>query len=196
MDADVIIVGAGPTGLMLAVELCLAGVDALVLERHPQIREIPKAGGLSGQIVEVLRYRGLLERFEVASPGPVPALRLPFGEVHVDMTRLAEPPMHLLLLPQPRLEGVLDELACELGAEIRRGHEVVGLSQDDAGVAAEVRGPDGQYSGDGPLPGRLRRLPQPGARPRRHTVSRDHVSGGQPTGPDHRARGGHCARER
>ena len=146
MDADVIIVGAGPTGLMLAVELCLAGVDALVLERHPQIREIPKAGGLSGQIVEVLRYRGLLERFEVASPGPVPALRLPFGEVHVDMTRLAEPPMHLLLLPQPRLEGVLDELACELGAEIRRGHEVVGLSQDDAGVAAEVRGPDGQYS--------------------------------------------------
>ena len=145
MDADVIIVGAGPTGLMLAVELRLAGVDALVLERHPQIREIPKAGGLSGQIVEVLRYRGLLERFEVASPGPVPALRLPFGEVHVDMTRLPEPPMHLLLLPQPRLEGVLDELAHELGAEIRRDHEVVGLSQDDTGVAAGVRGPDGQH---------------------------------------------------
>ena len=41
MDADVIIVGAGPTGLMLAVELRLAGVDALVLERHPLIREVP-----------------------------------------------------------------------------------------------------------------------------------------------------------
>ena len=52
-DADVIIVGAGPTGLTLAVELRLAGVNALVLERHPQISEIPKAGGLSGQIVEV-----------------------------------------------------------------------------------------------------------------------------------------------
>jgi 2-polyprenyl-6-methoxyphenol hydroxylase-like FAD-dependent oxidoreductase len=143
MDVDVVIVGAGPTGLMLAVELCLAGVDAAVLERHPQIREVPKAGGLSGQIVELLRYRGLLERFEVASPAPVPALRLPFGEVHVDMTGLAEPPMHLLLLPQPQLEGVLDKVARELGAQIRRGHEVVGLSQDDAGVAADVRGPDG-----------------------------------------------------
>jgi 2-polyprenyl-6-methoxyphenol hydroxylase-like FAD-dependent oxidoreductase len=143
MDADVIIVGAGPTGLTLAVELRMAGVDALVLERHPQIREVPKAGGLSGQIVELLRYRGLLERFEVASPAPVPALRLPFGEVHVDMTGLAEPPMHLLLLPQSQLEGVLDELARELGAQIRRGHEVVGLSQDGAGVVADVSGPDG-----------------------------------------------------
>ena len=95
--------------------------------------------------MEVLRYRGLLKRFEVASAGPVPALRLPFGEVHVDMTRLPEPPMHLLLLPQPRLQGVLEELARELGAEIRRGHEVVGLSQDDAAVAADVRGPDGQH---------------------------------------------------
>src|SRR5438105_2940816 len=59
-DADVIIVGAGPTGLMLAVELGLAGVRALVLERLRQPSEIKKAGGLSGQILELLRYRGLL----------------------------------------------------------------------------------------------------------------------------------------
>ena len=104
MDADVIIVGAGPTGLMLAVELRLAGVRPLVLERHPQIREIPKAGGLSGQILELLRYRGLLERFEAAGTAPVPALRLPFGGLHVDFTQLADPPMELLLLPQPQLE--------------------------------------------------------------------------------------------
>src|SRR5438552_1811028 len=96
VDADVIIVGAGPTGLMLACELCLAGVRPLVLERLPQIRDIPKAGGLSGQILELLRYRGLLERFEAAGTGPVPALRLPFGGVHVDFTHLAEPPMQLL----------------------------------------------------------------------------------------------------
>ena len=196
MDADVIIVGAGPTGLMLAVELRLAGVDALVLERHPQIREIPKAGGLSGQIVEVLRYRGLLERFEVASPGPVPALRLPFGEVHVDMTRLPEPPMHLLLLPQPRLEGVLDELARELGAEIRREHEVVGLSQDDTGGRRGRARAGRAASGDRSVPGRLRRVAQPGARPGRLPVPRHHVSGGQPARPDHRARRGHGARER
>jgi len=144
MDADVMIVGAGPTGLMLAVELQLAGVRALVLERHLQPREIAKAGGLNGRILEFLRYRGLRERFDAAGTGPSPALRLPFGGLHVDFTQMAEPPMELLLLPQPRLERLLAELAGELGAEIRRGHEVVGLSQDDAAVTADVRGPDGE----------------------------------------------------
>jgi 2-polyprenyl-6-methoxyphenol hydroxylase-like FAD-dependent oxidoreductase len=115
-DADVIIVGAGPTGLMLAVELRLAGVRPVVLERHPQLRNTPKAGGLAGQILELLRYRGLLERFEAASTEPTPPLRLPFGGLHVDFTHLAVPPMQLLLLPQPRLERLLDELAGELGA--------------------------------------------------------------------------------
>jgi 2-polyprenyl-6-methoxyphenol hydroxylase-like FAD-dependent oxidoreductase len=70
---------------------------------------------------------------------------LPFGGVHVDFTRMADPPMQLVLLPQPRLERLLDELAGEFGAEIRRGQEVVGLSQDDATVTADVRGSDGQY---------------------------------------------------
>lgn len=143
MDADLIIVGAGPVGLMLAGELCLAGVRPLVLERQPQIRDIPKAGGLSGQILQLLRYRGELERFEAASTGPRPAPRFPWGGMHVDFTQLADPPMQALPLPQPRLERVLDELARELGAEIRRGQEVVGLSQDGATVTADVRGPDG-----------------------------------------------------
>ena len=144
MDADVIVVGAGPTGLMLACELRRAGVRPLVLERQPKIRDIPKAGGLSGQILELLRYRGELERFEAAGTAAVRAPRLPWGGMHVDFTPLADPPMEVLPLPQPMLEGVLDEFARELGAEIRRGHEVVGLSQDDATVTAEVRGPDGQ----------------------------------------------------
>ena len=80
MDADVIIVGAAPTGLMLASELCLAGVRPLVLERLPQVRAIPKAGGLSGQILQLLRYRGLLERFEAASAAPA---RLPDSRLAV-----------------------------------------------------------------------------------------------------------------
>src|SRR5436190_5152557 len=144
-DADVIIVGAGPTGLMLAGELCSAGVRSLVLERHPQIREIPKAGGLSGQIIELLRYRGLLERFEAASTGPRPAPRFPFGGMHVDFTRLDVSPMQAVPFPQPRLERELDELARERGAEMRRGQEVVGLSLDDATVTADVRGQDGRH---------------------------------------------------
>ena len=145
MDADVIIVGAGPTGLMLAGELRLAGVRPLVLERQPQIRDTPKASGLGGQILELLRYRGLLERFEAASTDPSPAPRFPFGGMHLDFTHLADPPMQVMQLPQPQLERVLDERAAELGAEIRRGHEVVGVSQDDATVTADVRGPDGLY---------------------------------------------------
>jgi 2-polyprenyl-6-methoxyphenol hydroxylase-like FAD-dependent oxidoreductase len=143
MEADVIIVGAGPSGLMLAGELGLAGVRPLVLDRQPQIRDIPKAGGLSGQILELLRYRGELERFEAAGTAAIRAPRLPWGGMHVDFTPLAVPPMEVLPLPQPILERVLDEFARELGAEIRRDREVVGLSQDDATVTAEVRGPDG-----------------------------------------------------
>ncbi len=143
MDADVIVVGAGPTGLMLAGELGLVGVRALVLERHPRIREIPKAGGLSGQILELLRYRGELGRFEAAGTAPILAPQLPWGGMHIDFSRIADPPMAVMPLPQPRLEAVLDELARERGAEVRRGWEVVGLSQDENAVSAEVRGPEG-----------------------------------------------------
>jgi 2-polyprenyl-6-methoxyphenol hydroxylase-like FAD-dependent oxidoreductase len=56
-DTDVIITGGGPTGLMLASELCLAGVRPLVLERQPQLGDSPKAYGLGGQILHLLRYR-------------------------------------------------------------------------------------------------------------------------------------------
>ena len=65
--------------------------------------------------------------------------------MHVDFTQLADSPMQAQPLPQPLLEHLLAELARERGAEIRRGQEVVGLSQDDATVTADVRGPDGQH---------------------------------------------------
>ena len=146
MDADVVIVGAGPVGLMLAGELCLAGVRPLILERQPRLRETPKASGFNGQIVELLRYRGLLDRVEAASGRPVvPAPGAPFGGVHLDFSHLADPPVRVVHLPQPRLERLLGERASELGAGIRRGYEVAGVSQDDATVAADVRGPDGPY---------------------------------------------------
>ena len=96
MDADVIVVGAGPTGLMLACELRLAGVRPLVLERQSHRRDTAKAGGLGGRILELLRHRGLLERCEAACTGPVPAPRFPFGGIHLDLTRLADPPLHAL----------------------------------------------------------------------------------------------------
>ncbi len=144
-DVDVLIVGAGPAGLMLAGELALVGVRPLVLERQPQVQEIPKAGGLGGQILELLRYRGLLERLEAAANVPRPAPRFPFGGVHLDFTQLADPPMGAVAIPQPQLERLLAERAGELGAEVRRGHEVVGVRQDDATVTVDVHGPDGPH---------------------------------------------------
>jgi 2-polyprenyl-6-methoxyphenol hydroxylase-like FAD-dependent oxidoreductase len=144
-DTDVLIVGAAPTGLTLARELSLAGVRPLVLERLSQPRAIKKAGGLGGRMLEMLRYRGLAERFEAASGQPHPTPRFPFGGLHVDLSQLVDNPMQALLLPQPQMESLLSELACELGAEVRRGHELVGLSQDRTRVTADVRGPDGSY---------------------------------------------------
>ncbi len=102
MDADVIIAGAGPTGLMLACELRLAGVRPLVLERSPRPRETPKANGIGGQVLELLRCRGLLERYEAASGAAHPAPVFPFGNVHVDFSPLRASPLRGVSLPQPQ----------------------------------------------------------------------------------------------
>ena len=146
-NVDVVVVGAGPTGLMLAGELAQAGVRTLLLERRPEPSEVAKAGGLAGQILQLLHYRGELNRFREASTskGPDHVLRFPFGGLHLDFTQLVDPPMRVMLLPQPRLERVLAERAVERGSDVRRGHEVVGLYRDDDAVTVEVQGPDGAY---------------------------------------------------
>lgn len=141
-NIDVIIVGAGPTGLTLATELCLTGIKPLVLERLTDIREVAKAGGIGGQILNLLRYRELGDLLNDAAGPPVTA-KLPFGGIHIDLTELDESPMQVQRLPQPQLEALLQDYARGLGVEVRRGHEVVGLQQDDDAVHLEVRGPDG-----------------------------------------------------
>jgi 2-polyprenyl-6-methoxyphenol hydroxylase-like FAD-dependent oxidoreductase len=130
---------------MLAGDLGRAGMRTLLLERRPEPSEMAKAGGLAGQILQLLHYRGELHRFREASTGPEPAPRFPFGGLHLDFTRLTDPPMRAILLPQPRLERVLADRATERGVEVRRGHEVVDLRQDDDAVTVEVRGPNGPY---------------------------------------------------
>ncbi|MGA4994462.1 FAD-dependent monooxygenase [Nonomuraea bangladeshensis] len=131
---NVLIVGAGPVGLMLACELSLAGVRPIVLDKRPEIGDLPKANGLVGQIVETLDHRGLLERFSAGSPYAGPAPGLPFASVPLRFEGVPGIPLRVLLIQQPRLERLLDERARELGADIRRGCEVLALAQDEEGV--------------------------------------------------------------
>jgi len=145
--ADVVIVGGGPTGLMLAAELRLGGAGPVVLERLPEISQIPKGNGLVGQIVPTLEYRGLTDRFraEATYAGPVP--QFPFGSLRLDFSRLGRSPLDIMAIPQRKLEQVLGEWLRDLGGSVRRGHEVLALSRpgDGSPVTLDVRGPDGDY---------------------------------------------------
>ncbi len=143
--ATVVIVGGGPVGLMLAIELCLGGLRPVVLERLPEISEIPKGNGLVGQIVQVLDYRGLLEplRAESTYTGPVPGFS--FGPLQLDFSGLMPSPLHVLAIPQRRLEHVLAGRLADLGGAVRRGHEITSFHQDDDGVTATVTEPGGRY---------------------------------------------------
>jgi 2-polyprenyl-6-methoxyphenol hydroxylase-like FAD-dependent oxidoreductase len=143
--ADVVIVGAGPTGLMLAIELCLAGVRPVILERLAAISEIPKGNGLVGHIVPALDHRGLLDRLQAGATYAGPAPSFSFGPLRVELSRLGVSPLHVLAIPQRRLEQRLEDRLAELGGTVRRGHEVTDLIQEADRVVLPVRGPTGQY---------------------------------------------------
>ncbi|WP_326953317.1 FAD-dependent monooxygenase [Amycolatopsis sp. NBC_01286] len=141
---DVVIAGAGPNGLMLACELALAGVHPIVLEALPEPSPTPRANGLVGQVVRLLDRRGLHERLAGPIGPPVPAFV--FGALRLDLTLTEPNPLNILPVPQRRIEAALGERAAELGVEIRRGHALTGLTQDDEQVTVEIAGPDGPYA--------------------------------------------------
>ncbi len=145
MVADVVIAGAGPNGLMLACELSLAGVRPIVLERSPELTTMNRANGLVGQVVRMLDRRGLYQPLAGSSDAPQPMPAFFFGAVPMDLHMLDDNPFYLLPVPQTRIERVLADRAAELGVEVRRGHELVGLCQHTDGVTVEVTGPNGRY---------------------------------------------------
>lgn len=145
MDVEVIIAGAGPNGLMLASELRLAGVRPIVLEKLPERSTVPRANGLVGQVVRMLDRRGLFERLSGTTGAPQPAPGFVFGALPLRLDVLEQNPVYLLQVPQVRIEEVLQERAVELGVEIRRGHELIGFTQDADGVTVSLSGPDGEY---------------------------------------------------
>lgn len=140
--AHVVVAGGGPTGLWLACELALTGVHVIVLERLAEPTGLSKALGLHAHSMEMLEYRGVLDRFTAGNPTP---LYLNFAMFPLDLRTLDFPHPYGVIIPQARTEALLEERARELGAEIRRGHEVVGLHQDERGVTIEVRTTSGGY---------------------------------------------------
>src|SRR6188508_1237753 len=132
----VVIAGAGPTGLMLAGELALAGVDVGIVERRAS-QELAgsRSGGLQARTIEVLDQRGIADRF--LSEGQM-AQVAGFAGVRLDISDFPTRHPYGLGLWQSHIERILAAWVGELGVPIYRGREVTSFAQDDTGVDVEL----------------------------------------------------------
>ena len=134
---DVVVIGAGPTGLMLACELALAGVRCRILERRSEQPNITRAFAVHARTLELLNARGMADALvprgvPIRSVAPAPGALLDLGELETDY------PM-VLIAPQSATEHMLEERAVRLGVQIVYGAELVGLRQDADGVDLDIR---------------------------------------------------------
>jgi 2-polyprenyl-6-methoxyphenol hydroxylase-like FAD-dependent oxidoreductase len=137
-DGDVIVVGAGPTGLMLACELAMRGIQVCLVERRAETPNITRAFAVHARTLELLDSRGLADellprgvRIDEVAPAP--------GAV-LDLRKLDSTFPMLLIAPQSGTEHVLEARAVQLGVQFVRSAELVGLTQDEAGVTVELNG--------------------------------------------------------
>src|SRR5689334_1246501 len=135
-EHSVVIVGGGPTGLMLDAELTLAGVDVAIVERRPN-QELAgsRAGGLHSRTIEVFDMRGIADRF--LSEGQTAQI-VGFNLVRLDMSDFPTRHPYGLALFQNRIERILADWVAELGVNILRDREVTGFTQDNEGIDVEV----------------------------------------------------------
>ncbi|RSM34551.1 FAD-dependent oxidoreductase [Amycolatopsis balhimycina DSM 5908] len=186
LTAEVVVAGAGPTGLMLANELALAGVDVQVLERMHERTGLSKALNLQPRTAEILDLRGLLGRAEDRSFATVADGH--FAVIPVSYTGWDTRHPYQLGIPQAEVEAALEERLAEQGVRVRHGHELTSFSQDPTGVtitAGDVRiraaylvGCDGGRS----AVRKALRLPFEGIEGRGHGVSADVLFDSPPQG--------------
>ncbi|MFD9573727.1 SDR family oxidoreductase [Streptomyces sp. NPDC059982] len=137
-ETEVIVVGAGPVGLLLAGELRLAGADVVVLDKLTAPTTESRASTLHSRTMEILDTRGLLDGLGDIPNDPAGH----FGGIPFGLT-LPGPYPGQWKVAQTRLEEVLGQWAADLGADVRRGHEVTALTATAESVTVEARGPDG-----------------------------------------------------
>jgi 2-polyprenyl-6-methoxyphenol hydroxylase-like FAD-dependent oxidoreductase len=135
-EHTVVIAGGGPTGLMLAGELVLAGTDVVIVERRAtQELDGSRAGGLHSRTIEVLDQRGIADRF--LAQGQVHPF-VGYAGTFLDIGDFPTRHNYILALKQNHIEAILAGWVEELGVPILRGREVVGFSHDDTGVDVEL----------------------------------------------------------
>jgi 2-polyprenyl-6-methoxyphenol hydroxylase-like FAD-dependent oxidoreductase len=132
----VVVVGGGPTGMMLAAELKLAGADVVVVERRAD-REVDgsRARGVNARTLEVLDQRGIVDRFLAAGQ---PHQGLSLAGVTLDISAFPTRHNYGLALLQRQFEHILGGWFDELGVPIARGVEVVGFAQEESGIDVEL----------------------------------------------------------
>ncbi|MGW0702213.1 FAD-dependent monooxygenase [Streptomyces sp. NPDC002867] len=143
IDAEVVVVGAGPTGLMLAGELRLAGVHVVVLDRLSEPTTESRGLGFTPRTMEVFAQRGLVDRFGAVGTALQTTTRGHFGGLPLDFGVVPRVHPAVVNLPQVHTESMLRDWVAELGCDLRRGHEVVGLTDDGETVEVRVEGPNG-----------------------------------------------------
>ncbi|WP_424889631.1 FAD-dependent monooxygenase [Streptomyces sp. XH2] len=139
--ADVLVVGAGPTGLLLAGDLAAAGVRVTLVEKRAQESNLTRAFAVHARTLETFDARGIAEAL-ITTGSFMPGVRF-FGRGGLDLSRLPSRFPGVLLTPQYETERVLEERALKAGAVLRRGAEVTGLRQDADGVDVDLRTADG-----------------------------------------------------
>lgn len=133
-----LIAGGGPTGMMLAAELRLHGVEVLVLERDAERSPLVRSLGLHPRSIEILDQRGLLERFLALGRRYPDGVGRFAGIESPRPVALDTSHAYILGIPQTITDRLLEEHAVEAGAPVRRGVEVAGFEQDADGVTVEA----------------------------------------------------------